>query len=202
MKKIKIIELAILVGMLTAIASSMINFSTECKDIRSKLLRMHVVANSDSNDDQELKLKVRDAILEAGREYFDGSIAVEDAEKILIPKIEELTAVAENVISENGYDYDVKINIGKANFPTRVYEENNITLPAGEYEAVNVIIGEGKGHNWWCVMFPPMCLPAAQNDIKLDDVLDENEIKIVKSDAKYDARFKIIEIIEKINEKI
>lgn len=202
MKKIKLFELALLTGMLVTVTVSTLNFSNECNGIREKVLRMHVVANSDTQEDQALKLKVRDAVLEAGRAYFDGSVDVAEAENILKPKIEELTAVAKEVIEENGYDYDVLVKIGKADFPTRIYEESNITLPAGEYEAVNIIIGEGKGHNWWCVMFPPMCLPAAENDVQIEDVLNENELKIVQSDPKYEPRFKIIELFEKITGKI
>lgn len=201
MKKVKIIELSLAIGLIISVIFSVADFSYNCDNIRQKLLRMHIIANSDSQQDQELKLKVRDAVLAAGREYFDGSVDVSQAEKVLKPKTEELTQAAKKVIEENGYDYDVEISIGKANFLTRKYD-NGITLPAGEYEAVNVIIGEGKGHNWWCVMFPPMCLPAAENDVSIDDVLTDDELKIVKSDSKYEPRFKIIEILEKIIEKV
>lgn len=201
MKKTKIIELSLIIGMIVSVVLSVADFSNNCNNIRSKLLRMHVIANSDSQQDQQLKLKVRDAVLEAGKEYFDGSVDVSQAESILKPKTEELTAVAKKVIEENGFDYDVSINIGKASFLTREYD-NGITLPAGEYEAVNVIIGEGKGHNWWCVMFPPMCLPAAEEDVSIEDVLTDDELKIVKSDTKYEPRFKIIELFEKIMGKI
>ena len=202
MSKIKIFEISAILGMIIAITLSIADFSDNCNSIRSKMLRMHVVANSDSQQDQKLKLKVRDAVLEAGKEYFDGSVDVSQAEQILSPKVNELTEVAKEVIKENGFDYDVTVKIGKANFPTRIYEESQITLPAGEYEAVNVIIGEGKGHNWWCVMFPPMCLPAAENDIQIEDVLTDDELKIVQSDSKLEPRFKIIELIGKITGKI
>lgn len=197
MKKIKLFEISAIAGMIIAVLTSIVSFSGDCESIRTKMLRMHVIANSDSKEDQQLKLKVRDAVLQAGREYFDGSVDVSQAEKVLKPKTEELTQVAEKVIRDSGFDYEVHINIGKADFSTRKYE-NGITLPAGEYEAVNVVIGEGKGHNWWCVMFPPMCLPAAQNDVGLEDVLTDDEMKVVQSDTKYEPRFKIIEIFEKI----
>ncbi len=200
-KKVKIFELSLLIAMIISVALSVADFSHNCDNIRDKLLRMHVIANSDSPGDQELKLKVRDAVLAAGREYFDGSVDVSQAENVLKPKTDELASAAKKVIEENGFDYDVKVNIGKADFLTRKYD-NGVTLPAGEYEAVNVVIGEGKGHNWWCVMFPPMCLPAAQNDVSLEDVLTDDELKIVQSDVKYEPRFKIIEFLEKITGKI
>ena len=94
----------------------------------------------------------------------------------------------------------MQVFIGKTYFPTRTYGDS-ITLPAGRYEAVNVIIGEGKGHNWWCVMFPPMCLPAACEKTELDDVLGENGEKLVGSDSELEPWFKIIELFEKIMEK-
>lgn len=200
MRKFKLLEISLLVGLIVSVVVSVTDFSKKCDSLRGKLMRMHVIANSDSDEDQELKLKVRDAVLYAGREYFNGSVDVKQAEKILKPKTAELESIAKNVIIENGFDYDVKIEIEKSDFLTRKYQ-NGITLPAGKYEAVNIIIGEGKGHNWWCVMFPPMCLPAAENDLQIEDVLTDEELKIVKSDTKFEPRFKIIEIFEKIKKK-
>ena len=157
---------------------------------------MHVIANSDSAEDQALKLKVRDALLEAGKEYFDNSESAAEAEKKLVLVKDELEAVAKKTVIDNGYDYDVKVNIGNAYFPTKTYD-GEVTLPAGEYEAVHVVIGNGNGHNWWCVMFPPMCLPAAESDVELDEVLSRDEYEIVKSNPKFEPRFKIIEWYEK-----
>ena len=172
------------------------SFASACKDIRNSVLRMHVIANSDSAEDQALKLKVRDAVLEAGKEYFDNSESAAEAEKKLVLVKDELEAVAKKTVIDNGYDYDVKVNIGNAYFPTKTYD-GEVTLPAGEYEAVNVVIGSGNGHNWWCVMFPPMCLPAAESDVELDEVLSRDEYEIVKSNPKFEPRFKIIEWYEK-----
>ena len=167
------------------------------------VLRMHVIANSDSDEDQILKLKVRDAVLNEGEEIFDGSLTSANAEKLLIPQKERLEETAREVIRKNGFDYDVRLEIGKDFFSTRTYDDR-ITLPAGEYEAVRVIIGEGKGKNWWCVMFPPMCLPAAESsdDAELQDILSEDELKVVESNPKFEPRFKIIEIYEKLTQKL
>lgn len=194
--KILTVELAVLAAFIITCVISTMSFASACEDIRSSVLRMHVVANSDSEEDQCLKLKVRDAVLEAGKEYFDNSESAAQAEEKLIPVKDELEKVAQKVVEENGYDYDVKVNIGNAYFPTKTYD-GEVTLPAGEYEAVNVIIGSGQGHNWWCVMFPPMCLPAAESDTELDEVLSEREYEIVKSNPKFEPRFKIVEWYEK-----
>ncbi len=194
--KILTVELAVLTAFIITCVISTMSFASACEDIRNSVLRMHVVANSDSEEDQCLKLKVRDAVLEAGKEYFDNSESAAQAEEKLIPVKDELERVAKKVVEENGYDYDVKVNIGNAYFPTKTYD-GNTTLPAGEYEAVNVIIGSGRGHNWWCVMFPPMCLPAAESDTELDEVLSEREYEIVKSNPKFEPRFKIVEWYEK-----
>lgn len=194
--KILTVELAVLTAFIITCVISTMSFASACDDIRNSVLRMHVVANSDSEEDQCLKLKVRDAVLEAGKEYFDNSESAAQAEEKLIPVKDELEKVAQKVVEENGYDYDVKVNIGNAYFPTKTYD-GEVTLPAGEYEAVNVIIGSGQGHNWWCVMFPPMCLPAAESDTELDEVLSEREYEIVKSNPKFEPRFKIVEWYEK-----
>ncbi len=194
--KILTVEFAVLAAFIITCVISTMSFASACDDIRNSVLRMHVVANSDSEEDQCLKLKVRDAVLEAGKEYFDNSESAAQAEEKLIPVKDELEKVAQKVVEENGYDYDVKVNIGNAYFPTKTYD-GEVTLPAGEYEAVNVIIGSGQGHNWWCVMFPPMCLPVAESDTELDEVLSEREYEIVKSNPKFEPRFKIVEWYEK-----
>ena len=162
---------------------------------------MHVIANSDEDVDQKLKLKVRDAVLNEGRELFDGSLTADDAEEKIVPNINRLEDVALRTIKENGFDYDVEIYVAKEYFKTRVYE-NSVTLPAGEYTAVKVVIGEGDGQNWWCVMFPPMCLPAANNDAKMEDVLNKEEMEIVSNSEKYSFRFKIVEICKEMIKKI
>lgn len=194
------LEISILCGLVIAVLLSITSFGASCGKIRQNVLRMHVIANSDSEADQALKLKVRDAVLEEGGALFNGTMTAADAESVLESDKARLCAAAQRVISENGFDYGVTVEIGKDFFPTRTYD-GTVTLPAGEYEAVRVILGEGKGQNWWCVMFPPLCLPAAEADTDIDDVLAEREQKLVESSPKYEARFKIIEIFEKIAAK-
>ncbi len=200
-RKIVRIEVSFLIAVLIANMFSFIGFSKQCDEIRNKILRMHVIANSDEEYDQELKLKVRDAVLNEGRELFDGSLTAQDAEEKIIPNIERLEKTALKTIRDEGYDYDVKIYVVNEYFKTRVYE-NSVTLPAGDYTAVKVVIGEGKGKNWWCVMFPPMCLPAANDDTDIDDVLSTDEMKIVNNRKKYSFKFKVLEICEDLYKKI
>lgn len=195
------IEASVLAALLICCVLNISSFSEECKNIRSKMLRMHVIANSDSNADQELKLKVRDAVLKEGKEIFDGSVTAEDAKSKILPETERLKRAALAVIENEGFSYDVKITVDNEYFNTRTYD-NSVTLPAGYYTAVKVIIGEGKGHNWWCVMFPPMCLPAATKECEISDVLQKDEVKIVEGGNKYKFKFKIVEIYEKISEKL
>lgn len=194
MKKIKIFELSLLIGFAIATVFSITGFASTCEEIRGDVLRLHVLANSDSEEDQQLKLLVRDALLEKGKNIFDGSVTKENAEEKIEEEKEALIETAEKVIKENGFDYDVEITVTDEFFTTRTYE--NVTLPAGKYKAVRVLIGESSGQNWWCVMFPPLCIPTAQPDINL--FFTEDEIKLVESDPRYEPRFKIIEIYENI----
>ena len=200
MKKSRLLIASIAISLVLNVIVSTVSFSKTSSDLRNSILRMHVVANSDTDEDQQLKLKVRDAVLQQGKELFNGEIDAKSAEEKLIPSKDELEEAARQVIAENGFEYDVKINIGKAFFTTRTYDEK-YTLPAGEYEAVNVIIGEGKGHNWWCVMFPPMCLPACEGDSELEDILSDEELELAESNPKYELRFKLVEIFELVKEK-
>ena len=188
------------VAVVTVVAAvfSVVSFASGCAEVRHDVLRLHVVGASDSEFDQSLKLKVRDAVLEKGGELFDGTVTADEAEKIITPRIDELKAVAEEVLKENGCDYKADITVGEEYFTTRCYEE--FTMPAGVYTAVRVNIGSAEGKNWWCVMFPPLCLPAASADA--DAFFTDEEMKIVSSSPRYEPRFKIVEIYESIKNKI
>ena len=197
MKKFKLFEISLLIGFLFAIIFSITSFAETCENVRGDVLRLHVLANSDSEEDQALKLKVRDALLKTGKNIFDGSVTKENAEEKIEEEKELLIRTAKRVIEENGFDYDVEITVTDEFFTTRTYE--NVTLPAGKYKAVRVLIGDSAGKNWWCVMFPPLCIPTAQPDMNL--FFDEDEIKLVESDPRYEPRFKIVEIYESIKNR-
>lgn len=191
------IEASILIAIIICCALNITAFSEQCDSIRDKMLRMHVIANSDSEADQALKLKVRDAVLAEGKEIFDGSVTADEAEEKILPHIENLRQTALSVIKDEGYNYDVQITVQKEYFATRTYE-NSVTLPAGYYTAVKVIIGEGAGQNWWCVMFPPMCLPAADAECEISDVLTDAESDVVTNGEKYEFKFKIVELFQEL----
>ena len=194
------IRISIAVGIVTAIIFSICSFAKTSEEIRSDVLRLHVIANSDSSVDQNLKLRLRDYILEEGEDIFDGSVNVENAVKKIEPKLAELEKSAETFVKNAGFDYDVKITLSNEYFTTRTYE--SVTLPAGKYLALRVVIGSGEGHNWWCVMFPPMCVPAADKKDEIENVFTDKEIKLVESKPKYEPRFKVVEIYEQIRETI
>ena len=196
LNKFKKIEISLIMAMVLTAAISISGFAASCNGIEHSVLRMHVIANSDKDYDQELKLKVRDAVLKEGSDVFGGASDVKNAEMKIVESQDRLLEVAKNVIKDEGYDYKVRIEIGQEYFNTRTYD--TITLPAGQYRAVRIIIGEGAGKNWWCVMFPPLCLPGATEESEIDAVLTDGESKLVKSDPKVDARFKIVEVFEKI----
>lgn len=191
------IEISLLIALIICGALNINAFSQQCDNIREKMLRMHVIANSDSEEDQQLKLKVRDAVLSAGKEVFDGSVTAIEAKEKITPYIDYFENIALETIKNEGFDYNVKITVQKEYFNTRTYE-NSVTLPAGYYTAVKVIIGEGKGQNWWCVMFPPMCLPTAVAECEISDVLTKDEAEIVTETEKYKLKFKIVEFFEEI----
>ncbi len=201
MKKIFKAQLSILLSLVLCFIANISVFSNQCDGIRDKMLRMHVIANSDSREDQELKLKVRDAVLCKGKEIFDGSITADQAIEMITPHIELLEKTAKDTIHNEGFDYDVNVTVQKEYFKTRTYD-NSVTLPAGYYTAVKVVIGEGDGQNWWCIMFPPMCLPAAEAECDIKDVLNYNENDIVLNGEKYKFRFKFVEICEEFLKKI
>lgn len=194
------IRISIAFGIVTAVIFSICSFAKTSEEIRSDVLRLHVIANSDSSVDQNLKLRLRDYILEEGEDIFDGSVNVENAVEKIEPKLSELEKSAETFVKNAGFDYDVKITLSNEYFTTRTYE--SVTLPAGKYLALRVVIGSGEGHNWWCVMFPPMCVPAADKKDEIENVFTDKEIKLVESKPKYEPRFKVVEIYEQIRETI
>lgn len=197
--KFKRIEAALLCAVLLVSVCSVTGFASSCAQIRENVLRLHVLANSDSEADQNLKLQVRDAVLAEGAHIFDGSLTADEAEQAIEQALPQLEQAARSEVITRGYTYDVHIAVSEEYFDTRTYEDE-VTLPAGRYRAVRVIIGEGEGRNWWCVMFPPMCLPAAQGGVELDGVLDRPEEKIVRANPKFEPRFKIIEWVERLRE--
>lgn len=191
----KYITASVAIGLIFTLLCGFVRFEAGCENIRGSVLRLHVLANSDSDADQALKLKVRDALLRVSAELFASAENLEESERIAGENLDLLRQTAERVIAENGCRDSVRVSLGRADFNTRVYE--NATLPAGAYDALRVVIGAGKGKNWWCVMFPPMCLPAAEKT-DLSHVVEGESLEITEHGEQYEIRFKAVEIYEKI----
>ena len=198
--KLKAIDISVFFTLIICIVAT-VSFENDCKGIREEVLRLHVIANSDDDTDQELKLKVRDAVLLSGEAIFSGSEDIIEAENKIADKREVILRTARETVKELGFDYDVKIELARSYFPTRVYD--NVTLPAGYYKALRVIIGEGKGKNWWCIMFPPLCLPAAtEKEAIIGDYLTEEEMEIVTANPHYEVRFWLVEKYYELKNKL
>lgn len=153
------------------------------EQISNKIIRFHVIANSDGELDQELKLKVRDRVLEYIQPILKQSRSLEESRVILRERDKKILDIANEVISENGYNYKVESTLSKEYFPIKTY--GNITLPQGEYEAYRIIIGDGEGQNWWCVMFPPICfVDITKGEVAYEET--ENEMKSVLSEDEFE----------------
>ena len=161
-------------------------------EIYDDTVRLHILANSDENKDQELKIKLRDEILMAYGKTLSVFESADDAKLRLCDKISEIERFSEEKIAELGFDYDVSVTLSEEWYDTREYE--SFTLPAGYYSSLRVIIGEGEGKNWWCVMFPPLCLDAAIAEAP--QYTENEELLICK---KYSFKFKILELVSKIS---
>lgn len=174
--------------------------------LKDSVFRLHVLANSDSHEDQNLKYKVRDSLIEYMNSLCENVTSKEEAISIAEENKDNFYEIAKNVISENGYDYDVSIEIGNFSFPTKNY--GDISLPSGYYDALRVKIGKAEGQNWWCVMFPPLCFVNVSSGIvpeesknNLKENLSDEEFSIVSNEdtAQIKFKFKLIEFLNSAN---
>lgn len=154
------------------------------KDIAKKVIRFHVLANSDSDEDQALKLKVKDAVVEYLNPFMSDSESLENSMEILNSHKDDVIALAQNVIKDEGYDYGINAYFCEDFFPTKSY--GDVTLPAGDYTAFRIEIGQHEGKNWWCILYPPLCFVDASYGVLPDDsktmlknVLDEDEFNLI-----------------------
>lgn len=191
-RKMKGIEGILAIGLIMTMMTSMVNRTVVTgNEIRSETLRLHIIANSDSDADQALKLKVRDRVLEATGELFADVSGKTEALSAAEYSADDIKAITEEVIAEEGFDYSVQVDVTQMWFETRKYE--NFALPAGDYDAVRIIIGDGEGKNWWCVMYPSLCVPGAEENI---EKYGEN-IKFITGSG-CEIRFAIIELAEQL----
>lgn len=215
MSKIKIRLTILILSLITLLSIMTMTVNSEVKKInnisenyKEKLIRFHVIANSDSEEDQNLKLKVRDEIIAYLQPKLENSKSIKESEVIIKSESDKLEEISKNIILKNGYNYEVKVGIQYSNFPTKQY--SNIVLPAGQYKALKIVIGNGQGKNWWCVMFPPLCFVDENNgvidkktDEKLKKALTKEEYELItqnsrKQLSRVKVKFKIVEILENI----
>lgn len=192
--RLKKLELSVLLALCITIALSCADFSYRCSDIRERVFRLHILANSDSKADQHLKILVRDRLLDEGLQVFSESDNIDETIIIAKQNIDIFSQVATDELQKNNCNYKVSAEVSPCYFNTRTYGDT--TLPAGEYTALQIKIGKGEGKNWWCVMYPSLCI--ASSGQKIDDVLPEDETQIVKHKNKYVVKFKVVEWYESL----
>ena len=197
------IEASLLIGMaLSVFCAGFCNFTSEYRGITDTVFRLHILANSDSEEDQALKLKVRDAVLEETEYLFADKISAAESAAAAEENLDIIRQIVQRTIRENGYDYSSDCEVTEIKFDSRVYD--SLTMPAGEYSALRITIGSAEGKNWWCVMFPPLCIPAVTN---IDEALEEydgvftaEELEMLHNPENYECRFYILELLKKAEE--
>lgn len=173
-----------------------------CQDISDSVFRLHVIANSNSLEDQNLKYLVRDNVLKYMNEITNNITSKEDIIKIVSDNLENFRNVAQNTVYENGYNYEVTAEIGNFDFPTKTY--GDVSFPAGYYDALKIKIGNAEGKNWWCVMFPPLCfidvssgvVPDDSKEILESELTDEEYKLVTGSEKETKFKFKIVEVLQ------
>lgn len=195
-------ELALLLGLAAVLLTGALSLGEQTA-LSEKVVRLHVLANSDSEEDQALKLRVRDRVLAETETLLEASADRKDAEQRLTAALPELEQLAAVEIAECGYDYPVSVRLEETSFPTRTYD--GFTLPAGEYLALRVLIGAAEGQNWWCVVFPPLCAAASEDvaETALAAGLSEDQVGLITEENQgYELRLKSVELWEKLKAKL
>ncbi len=181
--------------------SSIITYAKSAKsEISENILRLHIIANSNSEYDQALKIKVRDEIVKQASSLFSNSLSIEETKEIAKSSLDLFEEIALNTLKSENCSDTVHAEIGNFSFPTKSY--GSVVLPSGSYDAVRIVIGEGKGENWWCVMYPPLCLVDGVVEMKpeskayLKENLSEEEFSLItESEApEFEIKFKLLEL--------
>lgn len=204
----RILTISMLLGAAAAILlGSFTVFAKECEEYPERLFRLHILANSDTEEDQQLKYDLRDYIMEDMTDIFSGCNSSEEAKEAAKENLALITKKAQQFILDKGYDYVITASVEKTYFTTRQY--GSLVVPAGEYDALRIVIGEGEGHNWWCVMFPPLCLGAvekyenADEDLFIckprhDSTLSPSTSREIEKDRPVQIRFALFEWIQSL----
>jgi len=219
-KPIRKFNIALAIALvLTIIFTPFTSFASECNQIRENVLRLHIIPNSDSQEDQNIKLIIRDEVIKLEAIVFEKATDLETAKKAANENLELIQQKANDTLKENGFPYSAKAEVCNMFFDTRYYDD--FTLPAGHYDAFRITLGNAKGSNWWCVLYPPLCLPAAtpkqdrtanldgrykldideiskvEKDAEFKEALSDKQVEIVRGKSKYEVRFASVELFEK-----
>lgn len=194
------LEMAALIGLVITLGvSSVTGFMRDCTEIRQEVLRIHILADSDQEADQAVKLQVRDAVLEAINQDFSGDGTLEGTIACLEGEMDHIEETANEVLAEAGMLYQAKAELTEMYFTTREYERDGSTfsMPAGRYQALRITLGSGEGHNWWCVAYPPMCIDAA---VEGQAAVVEQEILELEQTPVYKPKLALVEWVESLRE--
>ena len=174
----------------------------EQRTLAQDVLRLHVLANSDSAEDQALKLQVRDRVLDYATAVLQRSADMTAAQQELQQELPRIESIARAAVAAEGYDYAVTASLGQAEFPLKEYD--GFSLPAGEYTALRLVIGEGEGQNWWCVVFPPLCTAAACDftETALDAGMTEEDIALITESEGYVLKFRALELWQQLRQRM
>lgn len=177
-------------GVMVCLLIQLLGFAAACEGLRGSTVRLHVLAHSDSEEDQALKLQVRDAVTAAAADLLADTDSHDEALAVLEASLPTLTATAQQCVYDAGYTYPVRAGLTEMYFTTRTYDSG--TFPAGVYDALRISIGDAKGRNWWCVVYPPLCVSAATKPVRPETVLTDRQTRVTKT-PQYAVRFKIVE---------
>ena len=194
-RKLKRWEVALMIGLMAAVLAGAW-LGEEQTTLADKVIRLHVIANSDSGADQTLKLAVRDRVLEAAEGLYPPDADLEQARAVLEENLEALAAAGQAEVEARGYGYPVTARLERCWFPTKEY--GDFALPAGTYEALRVVIGDGAGENWWCVAFPPLCLGGASETVDeaaQAGLFTDGQAKLIRQEEGYVLKFKCLELL-------
>lgn len=194
---LKRMEISLAIGLAAAVMLSSLSFGCEYKRLTQNVVRLHILANSDSEEDQAVKLVVRDAVLALNNDLFNGELNADNAKNLVTRNHIAIEKYVNKILNNNGFSYGSHAYYVEEYFDTREYD--GFTLPAGKYKALKIELGKAQGHNWWCIMFPPLCLPAAETEKTKDDFC--KEYKIVTDKGTVAVRFKIVEWVEQLKNR-
>lgn len=196
-RKRRLLGRALVCGFVLAALCSFFPFAAACGQLPRDVVRLHVVANSNGAEDQAVKLLVRDAVLEEAARWYQGAGSMEEASSRLCTHLQSIAGAARQVLGEQGMGYSATAQMTEMYFPTRDY--GDFRLPAGRYRTLRVTLGEGAGKNWWCVVFPSLCLPAATQEEALL-TLPEGERQVVEGGQDVQVKLKAVELWESLRE--